>query len=285
MPDLTLNSQLEHARSLVERGELLASVEVCRNILSTLPRCIEPYAILASAALAAGKIATAAGLFARVLGSDPQHVEAARGMSAALLRAGDAGGAAAWARRASESALRAGRSLADDVGASAQDPPEREALSLSVAALACMQLRSGMYASAVREFRRALEATPVRDDLAVGLAEAAYGAGQESVALDVSEGILLRLPFCLKALLIRGRVGLGSPDDTLARELLARAQSLDPENRVAQYLFGDESPLPPRAVRVPMPVQEPVGLLVAGDELDWDDDDEGTAPPTLRGIL
>lgn len=290
MPDLTLSSQLSHAQGLIDRGDPLGAIAVCRQILMALPRCLEPYAILGQAMLVRGHLERAEALSARILAVDPQHVEAALGMGLVQHRRCAHGAAFAWFQRAWESSRDGEGERATWLWSAVATEAGWEPGTLSRGGLAFLMLRSGMFSQAVLEFSAALEETPDRDDLAAGLAQATYRAGDHGSASQVCDRLLERLPDCLIALLIRGRLGLGSAEDALAREMLRRAQTLEPENRVAQRLFGNESPLPLRSVRVPMAVTEPTGLLYvdAGELWDGDEEeeDEGLLPSLdhlLRG--
>jgi predicted Zn-dependent protease len=136
--------------------------------------------------------------------------------------------------------------------------------------LAQMWLGQGLYAPAVRELRALLEADPSRYDLQALLAEALWRAGSEKAAAELGEMILVEHPHCLMALLIAGAFWLHSARDAAARRWLLAAQALDPENAVAQELFGARSPLPPRAVRLPWRESDlpPLDLPYGDDEDD-----------------
>jgi len=288
MPDLTLSSQLSHAQGLIDRGDPSGAIVVCRQILLALPRCLEPYAILGQAMLVGGHLERAEALCARTLAVDPQHAEAALGMGLVQHRRGAHGAGRAWFQRAWESSRDGERARATWFWSAVATEAGWEPGTLSRGGLAFLMLRSGMFSQAALEFSGALEQTPSRDDLAVGLAQATYRAGDHEAASHVCERLLERLPDCLVALLIRGRLGLGSAEDALAREMLRRAQTLEPENRVAQRLFGNESPLPLRSVRVPMADTEPTGLLYldAGELWDGDEEEEEEgSPPSLDRLL
>lgn len=288
MPDLTLSSQLSHAQGLIDRGDPSGAVAVSRQILLAMPRCVDPYAILGQAMLVLGHLASAEALFARTLAVNPQHAEAALGMGLVQYRRGAHGAALAWFQRAWESHHDGEHERARWLWSAVAAEAGWEPGTLSRGGLAFLMLRSGMFGQAVLEFSSALEEMPERDDLAVGLVQASYRAGDYAVASHASDRLLERLPDCLVPLLVRGRLGLGSAEDELAREMLRRAQTLEPENRVAQRLFGNESPLPLRSVRVPTAVTEPTGLLYLDAGELWDggeDEEEEGSLPSLDRLL
>lgn len=288
MPDLTLSSQLSYAQGLVDGGDPSGATAVCRQILLALPRCLEPYAILGQAMLVRGDLERAEALSARTLAVDPQHAEAALVMGLVQHRRGAHTAALAWFQRSWESFHDGEREQAIWLRTAVAAEAGWEPGTLSRGGLAFLMLRSGMFGQAALEFTGALEDMPDRDDLAVGLAQATYRTGDHEAALQVCDRLLERLPDCLVPLLIRGRLGLGSDIDAVAREMLRRAQTLEPENRLAQRLFGNASPLPLRSVRVPMAFTELTGLLYLDAGEPWDDDEEEAEegpPPSLDHLL
>jgi Flp pilus assembly protein TadD len=286
MPDLTLTSQLAYARALIESDDGAGAVAVCRRILSALPRCIHVYPLLAEALLRHGDTGRAEALYGRVLGVDPQDLRSALGMSAIERSRNETRAAQAWLQRAQESSLDEDLSSARWLWSAARENGAATGRRLSSAGLANLMLRSGMFGHAAREYRSALARWPRRDDLAIGLAEATFRNGDVESATGACESLLLRLPNCIKALLILGKIELGTGNDSRGREMLRHAQTLDPENRTAQRLFGGDSPLPVRSVKIPAPETGPVLMLPYLDDADEGDEREDDAPPpSLQSIL
>jgi tetratricopeptide (TPR) repeat protein len=252
MTDSTLAAQEARAREKIERGEIPSAIQICRRILARYPLYVEGYVLLAQAMLELGHLERAEDLFRRVLGTHPEHIEACKGLGCIARRRGNASLAAAWEQRAQELAY-------------AEDLSPKEALTRTGLAQIC--LRKGFYGRGIRLLRDLLREAPERYDLQVALAEAFYRAGRAQEAIELCRAILERYPFCLKACLILGTLGLHSDWDAKAREYLERAQALDPENRMAQRLLGPSGPLPPRTVRLPWVGEEALPIdLPEGDE-------------------
>ena len=284
MPDLTLSSQLAYAQRLVDIGDAAGAVVVCRHILSALPRCVQGYAVLAEAVHRLGQVKRAEELYQRVLSADPQNCRASLGMSLVQASLGLQGAARAWRMRARDSLLEGAQTFGGWLESEVARSPET-GQALSRGGLAYLMLRSGLVDRALVEFQLALAEAPWRDDLALGLAESHYRRAEWAAAVEVGEGLLLRLPDCLKALLLCGRMLLGSGADPRARDMLRRAQALDPENRLAQQLFGSDSPLPLRAVRVPFAMREPLALPYLAVELEQEEEEDVLPPPRLEDLL
>jgi Flp pilus assembly protein TadD len=286
VPDLTLTSQLTYAQELIDSADSAGAIAVCRRILSALPRCIHVYPLLAEAMLRRGDMRHAEALYGRVFSVDPQDARSALGMAVIQRSRNALRAAQAWLQRAQESALEPDPSSSSWLWSAAFGETAAAGLTLSGAGLANLMLRSGMFGQAAVEYRNVLARWPRRDDLAVGLAEAAFRNADIASAAEACESLLLRLPDCVKALLILGKLQLGTGEDPRGRELLRRAQTLDPENRLAQRLFGGDSPLPVRSVRIPAPETGPLLMLpYLDDEEESDEREDDAPPPSLTSIL
>ena len=116
-------------------------------------------------------------------------------------------------------------------------------LKLNSAALGRMYLRGGLYQQAVNEFRAVLDKNAGMSHVKVGLAAAHWHLGQRVEAARVCLELLDELPNCIQANLILGEIWLRSDREEEGQQLLALAESLDPENRIARKLLGQKSPL------------------------------------------
>jgi tetratricopeptide (TPR) repeat protein len=240
MPDLALRSQLAHARERLAQGDAPSALAVGRRILEAFPRCVAAYGLLGQALLQMGRLEQAEDALLRAWGACPQDE---------TIRAGLAG----LAQQRGQGEAQSHSHAADDR-----------------AALARLWLRQGRAQQAIRELRALLLQQPTRYDLQVSLAEALWRAGAQEEAAHLSEEILAGHPHCLVALLILGRFALHGPRDAKARRWLRNAQALDPDNAMAQGLFGEHAPLPPRVARLPYREEElpPLDLPYARDEGD-----------------
>lgn len=256
MADFTLKSQYEEALRLVRAGQPREAIAVCRRILQAFPKYIGAYCALGQATLALGNKPQAMELFRRVLSADPENLSAYTGLAAIHEQQGQDDEACQALERAVE--LAPGdqelRQRLRQLYARCGLPIER--LKMTRAALARTYLRGQLYAKAIQELRELVAADPRRLDLRVALAEALWHDNRYEDAAVVCQGILAELPNCLKANLILGRVWLNTDQDSWARAYLQRAQSLDPDNAVAQALFGSRSALPPRTARLPLRAED-----------------------------
>ena len=252
MADLTLRGQCEEAVRFLHAGKPEEATAVCRRVLEAFPKRANTYAILGQTYLQMGKHEEAANFFRRVLGVDPEHTLAYASLGIIYEERGLYEEALWQLLRAFElspSNAEIRREIAALEGTHAAGSASRK---LTRGALARTYLRGQLYPKAIGELRELVEDEPHRYDLRVALAEALWHDRQYADAEAVCQGILADLPNCLKANLILGQIWLNSQRDEEARTLLQRAQELDPENKVAQALFGAYTPLPLRTVRLPM---------------------------------
>jgi tetratricopeptide (TPR) repeat protein len=251
MADLTLRGQSDEALRLLHSGEPAGASAIGRRILLAFPKHVGTYSLLGQACLALGAHEEAANLFRRVLSADPEHTLAYACLAAIYAERGLLEEATWQLERAVELSpanqemRRELRRLYAERGLML---PVR--LRPTRAALARTYLRGQLYPKAVGELRDLVADEGYRLDLRVALAEALWRDGRPAEASSVAQNILAELPNCLKANLILGQVWLHTDRDDDARVLLQRAQALDPENAMAQTLFGARSPLPPRMARL-----------------------------------
>jgi tetratricopeptide (TPR) repeat protein len=269
MPDLTLRSQMAHARGRLAVGDPRSAVAVGRRILETYPRCVAAYALLGEALLQLGRLDRAQDLLLRAWGACPETASVCLALAAIAGQRGETAVARAWREQAGD--------LLPEGGREAPEPPAgapfrgcQPLMPLTRTSLARLWLRQGLAARAARELRALLAEQPGRYDVQVTLAEALWRAGAEAEAARLSQEIVAAHPHCLKALLILGKRRLHGEQDAQARRWLLDAQALDPENRLAQELFGADTPLPPRTARLPYRDKElpPLELPYGDDEDD-----------------
>ncbi len=219
---------------------------------AVLPKHIGTYRVLGQIYLALGHYDRAADLFRRVLGADPENVLAYAGLGAIYREKGLLEQASWHYLRASE--LSPGnpeihRELCDLFFASEigfrRVPKTRGRLARTYA-------RDGLLSKATEELRAILAEEPERSDLVVMLIELLWRQGCFVQAETLASRLLERLPECLKANLVLGSILHKSGRERKGRVLLQRAQALDPQNRLAQELLGDDNLLPPRVVRLPL---------------------------------
>jgi len=252
MADLTLRGQCEEAKRLARTGDPHEAISICRRIITTFPKHVTAYGILAHILLQLGEHDQALHLFQRVLSADPEDPQAFAGIAAIFEERGLFDEAVWYLERALEIApgdrdARAKlRALLAERGRGAP-----EGAPLTRAALARAWMRGQIHSRAADELAELVAEEPQRYDLRTALVEALWRDRQYALAATEAQTLLSELPNCLKANLVLGQVWLGGERDEEARALLRRAQALDPDNAAAQTLFGYRSPLPPRVSRLP----------------------------------
>ena len=246
----SLEDYCSAAHDLIQRDQCKEAIVICRRILLRHPLHVRAYTILGEACLAIGEHAEAANLFRRVLGADPENAIAYAGLGVIYEERGLLEEATWQMERAFELTPYNAGVRATLSGLYAQlDVTPRRRLKLTRAALARCYARGRLYPKAIGELREIVQDEPDRVDLRVSLAEALWHDEQYEAADAVCQGILNLASNCLKANLILGEICLRDKKrEDQGRAHLERAQRLDPENRVAQQVFGDRSPLPPRIV-------------------------------------
>jgi tetratricopeptide (TPR) repeat protein len=278
MTEHNLRARCEKARDQLRAGEYDRAIAHCRALLMLHPKYVPAYTIMGEAYLAKGEHAEAANLFRRTLGADPEATIPYAGLGLIYEERGLLEEAIWQLERAFEltpynKEIRA--SLLDlYTQRDAAPAPRRK---LNRAALARIYGRGHLYEKAITELRDLLRKDPLRVDLRVALAEALWRDERYEGAAVVCQGILDLAPNCLKANLILGEIWLRDKEhEAEGRALLDRAQMLDPENIVAQRLFGDRSPLAPYIVPVPPHLTRDID---EADELDRREELERAEPP------
>jgi tetratricopeptide (TPR) repeat protein len=251
MVDFTLRGQCELALARVRAGEAEAALARCRRILAAYPKHVATYSVMGQALLALGECDQALSMFRRVLCADPEQTVPYAGI-AVIYEQRQMLEEAIWQmERAFE--LSPGnpeirRELARMYGQ--RDLTIVSRIRMTRGALARAYLREGLYAKASIELAELLAIEPYRFDLQVALALAYWQNGHLERASAIAQRVVESLPYCLQANLLLGRLWLNTDKEADARACLQLAQDLDPENNLAQQLFGADSPLPPRSVRL-----------------------------------
>jgi len=264
MQQVSLRDYCEDARLFIQSGEPHKAIPITRHILSHYARHVRSYRLLGQALLALEVYHEAATQFRRVLSADPEDVSSRLGLSE-IHQAGGHLDKAIWQmQRAvelspSDSDLRArlGQlydARQEDGGSARQEDGGSGAIEITRAALGRIHARAGLHAKAAQEFKAALESRPDRADVQTALAEVLWRSGDHVQAAEVCQRILEKLPNALKANLMVGALWLHNRQTAEAELYLGLAQELDPENLVAQSLFGEVSPLPLLEVTI-----EPLG--------------------------
>ncbi len=278
MPDIPLREYLDKIEGWIRSADPERAITHGRHILTCYPECIWAHRILGEAYLDKGMLAEAQDSFVRTLAADPENAIAHIGLSLGYDRQGMLPEAIWHMERAF-----------DVASGNAEVRTELQALylrrgdsrsagpALTRGAMARVYAHNGLLERAIAEYQEALHQNPELPDARAGLAEAQWRAGMSQEALETCRHLLEKLPSCLKALLIQGRLLLDDGQQEEAEAALTQAQAIDPENCLAQAMMGELSPLPSKEVLVPELTLS--GPRVAGHEEDTmteEEEDTGT---------
>ncbi|MGD8474933.1 MAG: tetratricopeptide repeat protein, partial [Anaerolineae bacterium] len=297
MPDIRLQDYVAEIKDLIRNVRLDEAIAHSQHILRHHPKFVEAYALLGEACLEKEMYREAIEFFQRTLGADPENLIARVGLGVIYDEQGAFPEAIWQLERAFEFVpgnAEVRRELLRLYGQ--YDGIDKTRLKLTRGALGRLYSRNGLYERAIGEFRAVLRQDPELPDVRVALIEALWREGRQVEAVEICLDLLDDLPNCLKANLILGEIWLRGGDEESAQQRLSVARELDPENKVAQELFGKDSPLPPEEVLIPeldvMPDEfeaAPVGalaaeVLVAEEEVEgaWEADEE--LPEWLRDV-
>jgi tetratricopeptide (TPR) repeat protein len=250
MTEISLQEYIERVEDAIEQGRYGEAVAHGRYILEQYPKHVATYQLLGKAMLEANQVEDAEDMFLRVLSADPEDMVAWIGMSEVHSQHGELDAATWYLERAFE--LAADNEIVEEALRhlyAQRDGVEPQRAQLTHGALARLYLKGDLLSRAISEFRTLVAQHPERVDLLVALGEALWRNEQRLEASEVCQQVLDVLPYCLKANLILGEIWTSSGQEE-GEAYLRRAETLDPENRRAQQLFGATSPLVLRQVYI-----------------------------------
>ncbi len=275
MNQISLAEYWEQIGTAIEQERYREAVAHGRHVLEQYPKSVQAYWLLGKAMLEAGDDEHATDMFQRVLSADPEHMLAWVGLSEIARRQGELETAAWYLERAFELATE-NEMVAEELrglyGELRGHEPER--LQLTQGALARLYLRGDLLWRAIGELRKVLDEHPDRADLKVALAEALWRSGQRLEASRVCQEVLDEKPYNLKANLILGEIWTSSGREE-GEFYLERAEAVDPQNQVAQEMFGTASPLP---LQEPQIIPLDYEAAAEEEESAWTVEPEGLAP-------
>ena len=236
MAQLTLRNYLQETEDAISAGRAEDALVNCQTILSYFPEALEAQRLLGEAYLAQGHLEDAQHAFDWVLTHDPENVIAYCNRALVSERLTDYDTALDCYQQAYE--LSRGNSQIRQKFNQLSAQVDQQGFMLSRAGLARLYMRGDLSTQAIQEWETVLTAAPDRLDARTGLLETYWRAGQYDRVESLASQILQDIPGCLKALLLLAYV-TASRDTQQARELLQRAEALDPDGVMAQELFAD----------------------------------------------
>jgi tetratricopeptide (TPR) repeat protein len=259
MAEISLQKYYGQIEGMIDQGRYAQAVAHGKYILGTYPKYVAGYRLLGRAMLEARRDEDALDMFLRVLSADPEDMLSWVAMSEIYDRRDELDAAVWCLERAFELSVD-NQLVAEELRQlyGRRDGVEPERVELTRGALARLYLKGDLLSRSVSEFRTLLDEQPDRVDLEVAFAEALWRNEQRLEASEVCQRILDKLPYCLKANLLLGEIWVNSGREE-GQMYLRRAEALDPQNGMAQALFGEASPLPTHDVRIaPYDERKPV---------------------------
>jgi tetratricopeptide (TPR) repeat protein len=236
MAQTTLRDYLQVTEDAISTGRIDDAMEKCQHILTLFPESLEAQRLLGEVYLAQGQLEEAQQTFDWILANDPENVIVYCDRALISERTDDFDTALDCYQQAYELS-RGNSQIRQEFNALSAKVGQQDFM-FSRAGLARLYMRGDLLPQAMQEWEVILNASPDRLDARTGLLETYWREGLYDQVEKLAGEILNDIPSCLKALLLLAHVTFVYNMDQ-ARELLQRAEALDPEMAIAQDLFHD----------------------------------------------
>ncbi|HXL38261.1 MAG TPA: tetratricopeptide repeat protein [Ktedonobacteraceae bacterium] len=236
MAKTTFFEYLQNTEDAISSGHIDDAMANCQHILSYFPDALEAQRLLGEIYLAKGQFEEAQKTFDWILVNDPENVIVYCDRALTSERLTDIDTALDCYQQAYE--LSRGNSQIRQKFNQLSTKVGQQEFMFSRAGLARLYLRGDLLTQAEQEWEAVLNASPERLDARTGLLETCWREGAYDKVEQLATEILEEIPTCLKALIFLAHV-TSTFNLERARELLQRAETLDPEMVMAQELFSD----------------------------------------------
>lgn len=236
MAQLTLREYLQSTEDAISSGRINDAFTACEHMLLQYPEALEGRRLLGEVYLAQGHLDQARQEFDWVLINDPENVIAYCDRALISERQADYDTALDCYQQAYE--LSRGNTQIRQEFNQISQKVGQQGFIFSRAGLARLYMRGDLLTEAVQEWETVLTSAPERLDARIGLLETYWREGFYDSVEQLATQILADVPGCLKALLLLAHVTYKKYVQQ-SRELLRRAEALDPEYILAQELFSD----------------------------------------------
>ena len=255
MAKTTFFEYLQNTEDAISSGRIDDAMANCQHILSYFPDALEAQRLLGEIYLAQGQLEEAQQTFDWILVNDPENVVVYCDRALTSERLSDIDTALDCYQQAYE--LSRGNSQIRQKFNQLSTKVGQQEFMFSRAGLARLYMRGDLLTQAEQEWEAVLNASPERLDARTGLLETCWREGAYDKVEQLATQILEEIPTCLKALLLLAHV-TSTFNMERSRELLLRAETLDPELVMAQELFSDLIPSQPNNPFVSMLKKEPI---------------------------
>lgn len=236
MAQIMLRDYLQQTEDTLSSGHIDDALANCQHVLTHYPGALEAQRLLGEIYLAQGHLEEAQRTFDWILTSDPENVVAYCDRALICERMSDYDTALDCYQQAYELS-RGNNQIRQEFNQLSARVGQADFM-LSRAGLARLYMRGDLLTQAIQEWEVVLAATPDRLDARCGLLEAYWREEQFDQVEQLAKQILDEVPGSLKALLLLAHAT--APRDLgQAKELIRRAEALDPELVMAHDLFSD----------------------------------------------
>lgn len=236
MTQTTLREYLRTTEDAISSGRIDEAMANCQNILTYFPEALEAQRLLGEVYLAQGQMDEAQQTFEWVLTNDPENVIVYCDRALISERTSDIDTALDCYQQAYELS-RGNANIRQEFNQLSARVGQQEFM-FSRAGLARLYMRGDLLTQAMQEWDAVLAISPERLDARLGLMETYWREGLYNKAETIAQQLLEEIPTCLKALLFLAHITSISHLQQ-ARELLRRAEALDPDLTMAQEIFAD----------------------------------------------
>ncbi len=236
MAQTTLRDRIQSIEDAISAGHIDGAMADCQELLAHYPDALEIQRLLGEVYLAQGRMEEAQQTFDWILVNDPENVIAYCDRALICEHQSDIDTALDCYQQAYE--LSRGNSQIRQEFNSLSAKAGQQEFMLSRAGLARLYMRGDLLTQAIQEWEAVLAVSPDRLDARLGLMETYWREGIYDQVEQTASRILEDIPNCEKALLLLAHV-TSAFNMQRARELLQRAELLDPELVMAQELFAD----------------------------------------------
>lgn len=257
MAQTTLRDRIQSIEDAISAGHIDGAMADCQELLAHYPDALEIQRLLGEVYLAQGRLEEAQQTFDWILVNDPENVIAYCDRALICEHQSDIDTALDCYQQAYE--LSRGNSQIRQEFNHLSAKAGQQEFMLSRAGLARLYMRGDLLTQAIQEWEAVLTAAPDRLDARLGLMETHWREGVYDQVEQSASRILEDIPNCEKALLLLAHV-TSAFNMQRARELLQRAELLDPELVMGQELFADLTASQPHDPFLAIMRREPIIL-------------------------
>jgi tetratricopeptide (TPR) repeat protein len=265
MTQTTLREYLRTTEDAIGSGRYDEAMANCQNVLTYFPEALDAQRLLGEVYLAQNRLEEAQQTFEWILTNDPENVIVYCDRALVSERTADIDTALDCYQQAYE--LSRGNTKIRQAFNELSASVGQQEFMFSRAGLARLYMRGDLLTQAIQEWEAVLAVSPERLDARLGLLETYWRQGLYEKAEQTATQLLEEIPTCLKAILYLAHLTSISQVQR-AKDLLQRAETLDPDLRMAREIFADLANSSPTDPFLGLFRKEPV-MLENGVPVNW----------------